>query len=152
MNKTKAGVLALLTSAAACGSARAAALKDCLSAFRVGDSAAAIRCLEPLANAGDPEAELYLGMSYGVVNLPTHDAQKSAIWIRKAAEHGQRRAETMAGYIYRQGEGVPNDLSEAAKWFRTAAERGDQEAQYELGICTRKGGDYRETHRGRFAG
>lgn len=134
-----AGLLAAATGVAFYGVATAGTLADCNAASRVGDGAAAIRCLEPLAKAGDPKAESMLGVQYGVINEPTYDAQKSAFWTRKAAEDGDLSAQVMAGYMYRRGDGVPKDLSEALKWFRTAAERGDQHAEDELARMYFKG-------------
>ncbi len=107
-------------------------LNECLAKDRSGDAAAAMRCFEPLAKAGDAEAEFQLGMSYGGLNAPVHDPRKSEFWLKKAAEQGAIDAQVMLGDLYRQGEGVPKDLTEAVKWYRLAADRGDQMAEFEL--------------------
>lgn len=121
------------------GTAAAATLKDCEDASRAGDSAAAIQCLQPLAQTGNSHAEMLLGVQYGVVNKPTYDAEKSAFWTKKAAEQGDVEAQLMAGFMYRKGEGVPRDLAESMKWFRNAADRGDEDAQFQLGVIYFKG-------------
>jgi uncharacterized protein len=104
----------------------------CNDSLNHGDDAAAIKCLQPLADAGNAKAEMLLGTVYGTVNLPAHDPAKSAYWTRKAAEQGNIDAQLSTAYLYRQGEGVPQDLTESLRWFRAAADRGNQIAQNEL--------------------
>jgi TPR repeat protein len=104
----------------------------CNEPINDGDDAAAIKCLQPLADAGNAKAEMLLASVYGTVNLPAHDPDKSAYWTRKAAERGDVDAQLSAGYLYRQGEGVPKDLTESLRWFRAAADHGSQIAENEL--------------------
>jgi TPR repeat protein len=129
----------MIVAAVLSGAAAAATLKDCESAIDSGDGATAVQCLQPLALAGDPKAERLLADQYGTVNEPTHDPEKSALWMKKAAEHGDLEAQVMVGYMYRQGEGTPKDLARSVKWFRSAAIRGDQDAQFQLGVMLFKG-------------
>jgi TPR repeat protein len=42
----------------------AAALEDGRDAYQKGDYAAALKLLRPLADAGNPEAQVFVGMSY----------------------------------------------------------------------------------------
>jgi hypothetical protein len=139
LNGPIARVLIGLMCAALCGAAGAKTLQDCDGVMRKLDSAAAIQCLQPLAQAGDPQAEWLLGEQYGIVNASTHDADKSAFWLKKAAEHGEIDAQVALAYLYRQGDGVPKDLAEAMKWFRAAADRGDPNAQVNVGLMYFKG-------------
>jgi len=140
VNRSIAGLLVGVVGAVLCGGIAAAdPLEDCMRVTRTGNGPAGVRCLEPLAQAGDPQAELRLGEQYGVVNESTYDPAKSAIWLRKAAEQGQIDAQVMLAYAYREGEGVPKDMVEAMRWYRTAADRGDQRAQSDMGLMYFKG-------------
>ena len=121
------------------GAAAAATVHDCEEPARAGNSAGAIRCLLPLAQAGDVKAELALGGLYGVSNLPTYDPKVSAEWLTRAAEHGEVAAQTMVGRLHRQGKGVPKVLAESVRWFRLAADGDDEDAQFELGLMYFKG-------------
>ncbi len=139
MNGSIAKALAAVIALALAGPAAAGTLKDCDRVARTGDGAAAIQCLQPLAEAGDGRAEGQLGFQYGVVNAPTYDPEKSAFWTKKAAEHGDIEAQVMVAGMYRQGQGAPKDLVEALRWYRVAADRGDQNAQLEVGRMYYKG-------------
>ena len=59
--------------------------------------------------------------------------------LRKAAEQGDARAQTMLGVMYDNGEGVAEDDREAVRWYRKAAEQGLAEAQTMLGLMYDKG-------------
>ena len=139
MYRLVTGMLAGMMGVAVASAVLAAPVEACADATRQGDGAAAVRCLEPLAKAGDPQAELLLGEQYATVNEPIYDLQKSAIWFRKAAEHGQLDAQTEVGDLYLHGDGVPKDPAEALKWYRTAADRGDQRAQFQMGLMYFRG-------------
>ena len=57
----------------------------------------------------------------------------AAKWVRKAAEQGMAKAQTILGRMYRDGQGVVKNDKEAVKWFHQAAAQGDADAQYRLG-------------------
>lgn len=114
-------------------------LRDCEHVKRNADATNVIQCLQPLAQAGDPKAELLLGEQYGVADGSVYDPNKSAIWLKRAAEHGEIDAQVMVGDLFRQGVGVPKNLTEAMRWYRVAAEHGDQRAQYLVGLMHFKG-------------
>jgi TPR repeat protein len=61
------------------------------------------------------------------------DYSEALLWIRKAADHGDARAQSALGYMYYNGEGVAQDYAEAVHWYRKAAEQGDPLAQQGLG-------------------
>jgi TPR repeat protein len=51
------------------------------------------------------------------------------VWFRRAAEHGDVRAEDQLGAIYASGLGVvPADPAESTAWYRKAAAQGDANA------------------------
>lgn len=107
---------------------RAAALLD------AGEVIAAIRLLEPLAEAGDASAEYLLGRTHlDGIGVP-QDFTKAAQWIAKAAEKDDARAQNLLGRLNAQGLGVERDTAAAMRWMRRAAEKGDPVHQYDLGI------------------
>ena len=52
----------------------------------------------------------------------------------KAAENGDKIAQTMLGFIYNDGLGVVQDYAQAVRWYRLAAEQGEATAQNKLGV------------------
>ena len=80
------------------------------------------------AQSGNVEAQFILGEMYKsgstVCGLPKDDAQ-AAVWLRKAAEHGDMGAQEELAFLYDNGQGLPQDHSQADIWWRKAAEQGD---------------------------
>jgi TPR repeat protein len=99
----------------------------------VKDFAQAWDAYRKLAEQGDRNAELYLGLAYDLGQDVPRNAQEAARWYRKAAAQGSGSAASNLGVIYFNGDGVPKDDVEAASWFRSAANRGCASAQYSLG-------------------
>jgi hypothetical protein len=120
-------------------SGQADPFQHCVALLKNEEQAAAISCLQPLAEAGDVRAEAELGIEYSVANEPAYDPDKSAIWLKKAAEHGSADAQFQLGGLYADGKGVPKDLSEAMRWRRKAADGGLQLAQIDLALMYVKG-------------
>jgi TPR repeat protein len=67
------------------------------------------------------------------------DHQEAIRWFRKAAEQGDRDAQTNLGSLYLLGDSLPQDYTEALKWLRAAAEQDHPLAQTKLGIMYEKG-------------
>ena len=85
------------------------------------------------AEAGDPEAQKYLGEAYFLGEGVEEDEQKAVSWFRKAAA----REEASAQYhLYRccfNGWGTEKNKREALDWLKKAAENGFPDAQSDLG-------------------
>jgi TPR repeat protein len=111
----------------------AAALEDGRDAYQKGDFAAALKLLRPLANAGNPEAQVFIGLSYEFGDGVTKNTAEAVKWYRQAAEKGSIDAAYNLGTIYEEGNGVPKNMTEALKWFRQAAAKGHSLSQRELG-------------------
>ena len=124
----------------------AGSLKDGLAAEERGDWKAAFLLLEPLANQGNPIAQLHLGWMFetgkGVNHYVTSpdrlnvkDATQASIWYRKAAEQGNAQAQTGLGRTLKNAIGPnPAAYAEAMKWFRKAADQGDIDGQFDLAV------------------
>jgi TPR repeat protein len=113
--------------------AMAGSLEDGTAAYERYDFAAALEALGPLADNGNPKAQLILGKMYlGGQGVPLN-GNLAAKWFRLAASRGDADAQDNLGLLYLFGRGVRQDYAEAAKWFRLAAEQGKADAQQCLG-------------------
>ena len=96
---------------------------------------------ERLAQAGNPEAQFYLGrMAAGGMGVPK-DLGAAISWYRLAAQQGHAESQARLGAHYFQGTGVPQSYPEAARWSKLAAEQGHGGAAYNLAKLYRKGGE-----------
>jgi TPR repeat protein len=132
------------------GAAVAGLLEDAASAYQRGDYATALRLWRPLADQGNAEAQLWLGIMYDEgPEVPRNDAE-AIKWYRKAADQGVALAQFNLGMMYAKGEGAPQNDAEAAQWYRLAADQGLAGAQFNLGIMYSKGRgvpqDYVQAH------
>ena len=85
------------------------------------DQCAAVDRLRPLAQRGDPQAQLLLGqlsINGAGVECNPDDALR---WFRRAAHAKVPMAMNMVGRCHEYGLGTPVDYSEAAHWYRQAA-------------------------------
>ena len=98
-----------------------------------------IAALRVMANAGDAEAQLSLGVMYANEHVVPQDYAQAVAWYRKAAEQGHAAAQFNLGFAYKYGEGVPQDAAQAVAWYRKAAEQGDALDQFNLGTMYRDG-------------
>lgn len=73
------------------------------------------------ATAGSAEAQNYVGEIYlkGLGTPPDYDM--AAVWFKKSAEQGFKRAKINLGYLYEQGLGVQKDLAQALNLYRDAS-------------------------------
>jgi uncharacterized protein len=114
------------------------ALQDGQAAIHRKDYPTAIRLLEPLARAGNPQAQLRLGLlHYHGHGVRENDAQALA-WFEQASRQGLADAQFHLGNMYAYGLADPGPNGDparlAAQWYFEAARQGHAEAQYSLGI------------------
>lgn len=127
-----AGIAFLLTGVGA--ALHGASLDEGLRALRAGDYASARAELEPLAEAGHPEALAWLAWLYEHGRGVPRDPQKALTLFREAAARGSTLAMRSLAYRYARGQGVHEDWATAFTWWLKAAEAGDPEAQYAVGV------------------
>ena len=96
------------------GPTAAAPIDDVIAAIKREDHAAAARLLRPLAEAGEPGAQLMLGHLYRVGLGVPRDHAEALKWHRRAAAQGEAGAEVAIGDAYSNGLGVARDMAEAA--------------------------------------
>ena len=110
-----------------------------ITAGKQGDDATAFAHWQTLAEAGDAEAQLTLGLLHYQGDGTAQDSAKAREWFEKAAAQGSPEAQYRLGLIYESGIGVTPDDAQAAAWWEKAAAQGFPEAQYNLGIFYKQG-------------
>ena len=65
--------------------------------------------------------------------MPAAGSEEAEAYLR-AAEAGDRRAQSRLGVMYRTGRGIAQSDAKAFRWFREAALAGDAAAQHYLGL------------------
>jgi TPR repeat protein len=87
-------------------------LQDAQAAYDRGRYAAALELWQPLAEDGNPDAQVGLGSLYLGGYGATKDEAVALAWFLRFAR------------LYSEGLGVSHDDVQAFKWFAIAAERG----------------------------
>ncbi len=118
--------------------ARAEALQEAIAAANRKDYPTAVRLLEPLAQAGNAQAQVRLGQLYYHGHGVRESDQQALQWFERAARQGLAEAQFQLGNMYAFGlAAVPADTNPnrlAAQWYFEAARQGHAESQYSLGI------------------
>lgn len=110
--------------------------KDFLNGWGVEkNTGEAVKFFQKAAEAGDAEAQFYLGFCYAEGKGVEKDEAESVKWYRKAADQGLPNAQYAIGERYLYGKGIPKDPVEATKWFQKSAEQRNAEAEYALAVC-----------------
>ena len=86
-----------------------------------------------LAESGDRQAQVEVGIMYANGNGVIADKRKAVGWYEKSAAQGHTGAQFNLAECYFVGAGVLQDYAEAAKLYRKSAEAGEALAQYKLG-------------------
>jgi TPR repeat protein len=115
------------------GQANADGVADGKEAAANGDFATAVSIWRPLADAGDPRAETYLGIMYDNGYGVPRDRAAAFRLFERAANRGYANAQYHLGFMYHHGHAVQRSQTEALRWYRAAAAQGDVAAQYNLG-------------------
>lgn len=98
-----------------------------------------------LAQQGDYEAQLYLGLSYCTGYGGEQDYKKAIKWLRKATNGGNAVAQYALAVCYDNALGVKEDWKIATELYHKAAEQGLVEAQCDYAIaCVWKNKDRSE--------
>jgi chemotaxis protein histidine kinase CheA len=109
--------------AEAAAMAHVGSIEEATAAYRRGDYVTASRLFQPIANAGNGDAQTLLGVMYYDGKGVAQDYSKAIKWYRKAANQGHAEAQFFLGVMYYGGKGVRQDYVEAHKWYNLAASR-----------------------------
>lgn len=104
-------------------------------AFDRADYATALKIWLPQAQAGDAEAQNYVGEIYekGLGILPDYEA--AAHWYKLAADQQLARAQINLGNLYEKGLGVPKDAAQALNLYRMASGLKSDKLEYASSIA-----------------
>jgi TPR repeat protein len=106
-------------------------VKAGVDAWQQGDYAKAVAVWQPLAQAGDPDAQFNMGQAYKLGRGVKTNPGAAIDWYRKAAAQGHSRAEDNLGLLmFQQG-----DRAGALPYLQRAADRGEPRAQYIVGTA-----------------
>jgi uncharacterized protein len=89
--------------------------------------------IKSLAEKGDAEAELQMGLRHTSVARGVKNDRVAAQWFEKAANHNQVEAQYRYGMALLHGNGVVQDYKAAFYWLEKAAQQGHAQAQSALG-------------------
>jgi len=108
-------------------------------AYLAKDYDKALSILKPLAEQGDSDAQVTLGLMYDYGHGVEQDSAKAIEWYTKAAEQGLPVVQHDLGVKYFQGKGVARDYKQAARWWEQAANAGLADSQFNLGLMYYRG-------------
>ncbi len=99
------------------------------AAYKSGYYQRAMNLWRPLAEAGDPRAQEFVGILYEEGHGVPKDVEKAMSWYERAADGGDMAAQFNLGRIYLNGELVEQDLERARDFLQRAADQGDSDAE-----------------------
>jgi TPR repeat protein len=105
---------------------------DGLAAYEAGKLADARKDWIKAADAGNAQAEYYLGVMASEEQKPDHKAAFE--WFEKASAQGHPKAMYNLALAYERGLGVKRDRAKAMELLRKTSASGDIDAQYMLGL------------------
>ena len=100
----------------------------------------------PLAEAGNAEAQAWVGSLYANGDGVEADPAAAFAWYLKSAEGRNVLAQSNVGAMYAMGSGVTTDMAEAVRWLRRAARGGDANARFNLGVLYSQGNGVPQNH------
>ena len=105
-------------------------LESVRRSYENSDYATALKEVKPLAEQGNPDAQVFLGKMYLKGEGVPKDPDQANRWFRQAAMQGNAESQFFLGAWYL----LPHkDIPEGLKWMRLSAEQGNQDAQLLLG-------------------
>lgn len=125
--------------------AMAGPFEDAMASYAEKDYDKALPLLTPLAEAGNDDAQYYLGEMYEYGRGVKWSDEQAFYWYMKSAKAGNAQAQnTVADLYYLGASGVKQNRKTAFKWFLKAAKNNHAEAQnnlafaYQIGTGTTK--------------
>ena len=101
--------------------ATAGPYEEAEAAYARGDYVTALGLFRPLADQGQAQAQVSMGLMYGSGHGVAQDDTEAAKWYRLAADQGHSYAQFMLGLLYASGHGVPQNYVLAYMWLELAA-------------------------------
>lgn len=110
----------------------AAKLEQAHQALEAEEYIEAMSIFEPLAIAGNTDAQFQMASIYYLGSGVGQDFNRAFDWYRRAAEQGEADAQYSLGNMYLLGEGVTADNALAQQWYEKAAAQGHESAHNNL--------------------
>lgn len=92
----------------------------------------AMRWYGRAAEAGDAEAQFYLGYIHDRALHGANSVSEALAWYRLAAAQGEVRAQFRLGLLFDTDPRLPRDPERAERWYEAAAAQGHAEARFNL--------------------
>lgn len=92
----------------------------------------AMRWYARAAEAGDPQAQFYLGYIHDRALRGANSVSDALAWYRLAAAQGDARAQFRLGFLFDADPRLPRDPARAQRWYEAAAGQGHAEARFNL--------------------
>lgn len=109
-------------------------LNEAWTAYNIGQYKKTVNLVTPLANNGNPRAQVILGRCFENGLGVEQDMAAAAQWFQLAAEQNDSEAQVLLAYCYEIGAGVPKNPQQVLNLMTRAAEGGNAEAQFNLAL------------------
>jgi len=106
--------------------------KEAQDAYDAKDYKTAFKEYLPLAEAGESDAQFWIGNMYRFGLGRTINYKKTVYWFFRAAENGDIAVIGDLGYMAGKGQGMKASKNKEICFYRLAAERGYRDAQWNL--------------------
>ena len=114
-------------------------LKKAWDAYKLKDYEIALGLWMPLAEMGNPSAQVFIGLMYNQGNAVKQDRIEAAKWYTLASEQDYTPAKWRLAMLYYHGAGLTQSYQKAANLYHSAARRGDAYSQKALGVMYSQG-------------
>lgn len=112
---------------------------DPQTAFERGQYDIAYSLWLPMAEAGDAEAQNYIGLMYYLGLGQRRNDAEALKWFELAAEQGHPNAQRNTGIMYQNGRGLPQqNYYQAYIWFYAAHRQGNPRANAHISSLVNK--------------
>lgn len=108
-------------------------------AYQINDYERARKAFQPLAEAGNSKAQIYMGSMYDRGLGVERDIEQAFYWFEKSAEQGGVKLQYDLALRYLYGKGIARNYDKAHYWMQKAADAGAPQAQYNLGLMYIRG-------------
>jgi TPR repeat protein len=98
-----------------------------------------LQWLKKASEAGDAEANYWIGRSYEQGYGIHADQSEATRWFLRGAELGDPLSENSAAIRLAEGNGAKKETEKAVGWFRKSAEQGNDEAACNLALAYMRG-------------
>lgn len=99
----------------------------------------AMKWYREAADAGDPKAMFYLGLTLEQGLRAGGDPKDAVAWYQKSADKGFPLAQFKLGQLYQFGQLMTQDSTAARSWYEKAATQNLADAQYNLAVMLETG-------------